>query len=119
MKTENIFNIFFIYIYIYKLTLAHKEFEDTVSVCTDSEGFKGLCVGQELEQRGRGEQQEGSVDGFSSLQTRQRELIQTTARLLTHRRLHTHTQHSSVSTGALAIEHGDRNTKVMGSIHRE
>lgn len=58
---------------------------------THPEGFEGLCVGQELEERGGGEQQEGPVDGLSALQTRQRELVEAVARLVSHSRLKTTT----------------------------
>lgn len=51
--------------------------------------FEGLCIRQELEQRGGGEQQEGPVNGLSSLQTRQRELVEAVTSLVSHRRLRT------------------------------
>ncbi|TNN60455.1 hypothetical protein EYF80_029306 [Liparis tanakae] len=43
----------------------------------------------ELEQRGGGEQQEGPVDGLAALQTRQRQLVEAVARLVSHSRLRT------------------------------
>ena len=56
---------------------------------TYPERFEGLCVRQKLEQRGRGEQQKRPVDGFSALQTGQRELVEAVARLVPHCRLKT------------------------------
>lgn len=58
---------------------------------THPQWFQGLCVGQELEERGGGEQQEGSVDGLSSLQTGERELVEAVTGLVSHSRLRTTT----------------------------
>lgn len=58
---------------------------------THPQWFEGLCVRQELEKRGGGEQQEGSVDGLSSLQTRERELVEAVTCLVPHSRLKTTT----------------------------
>lgn len=58
-------------------------------VRTHPQGFEGLCIRQELEERGGREQQEGPVDGVSTLQTRQGELVEAVARLVPHRRLQT------------------------------
>lgn len=66
----------------------HRSIRASVCVCcTHPQWFEGLCVGEELEQRGGGQQQEGPVDGLSSLQTRQGQLVQAVTRLVTHRRL--------------------------------
>ena len=64
-----------------------------VCVCgTHPQRFEGLGIRQELEQRGGGKQQEGPVDGLSSLEAGQGELVEAVTRLVSHRRLRTKTR---------------------------
>lgn len=64
---------------------------------THPQRFEGLSVRQELEERGGGEQQEGPVDGLSSLQAREGELVEAVTRLVSHSRLETTTTTSQTT----------------------
>lgn len=52
---------------------------------THPQRFEGLSIWQELEERGGSEQQEGPVDGVSTLQARQGQLVEAITCLVPHR----------------------------------